>query len=223
MLRGLTGSLLRRGIRKQDVASRKENQIMCTNLELKSYYTALISVIQQRIKIGWMEGVRFFVVSELRWCRTVVSDGVVWVCGLAREEQPQSGCNCVRANVFISGAMHNLFLSRAAGSVHHCSHSPTPEQLSQEAMHAVLLVTCQEHRASRVQDAKCRPDNDIWPAEVTKRIKTLKNSVFWDITPCSPLKVIRRFGRTCLLHLQRLRISQAINQHESRWHALVDF
>jgi hypothetical protein len=31
----------------------------------------------------------------------------------------------------------------------------------------------------------------------------------------SPLKVNRYFGRTCSLHLQGLRISQTINQHEA--------
>jgi hypothetical protein len=30
----------------------------------------------------------------------------------------------------------------------------------------------------------------------------MKCSIFWDITPCSPLKVNRRFGGTCRLHLQ---------------------
>jgi hypothetical protein len=29
----------------------------------------------------------------------------------------------------------------------------------------------------------------------------LKNTSFWDITPCSPLKVSRRFGGTYRLHL----------------------
>jgi hypothetical protein len=47
---------------------------------------------------------------------------------------------------------------------------------------------------------------------------SLKRSVFWDITPYSPLKINRRFGRTCL-HLQGRRISQARNQHESGWQA----
>jgi hypothetical protein len=32
----------------------------------------------------------------------------------------------------------------------------------------------------------------------------LKSSVFWYITPCSPLKVTRRFEGTCRLHLQVL-------------------
>jgi hypothetical protein len=43
----------------------------------------------------------------------------------------------------------------------------------------------------------------------------MMRSVFWDITPCSPLKVNRRFGGTCRLHLHGLRISQAINQHKA--------
>jgi hypothetical protein len=36
-----------------------------------------------------------------------------------------------------------------------------------------------------------------------------------DIARCSPLKVNRRFGVTCHLHLQGRRISQAINQREA--------
>jgi hypothetical protein len=42
----------------------------------------------------------------------------------------------------------------------------------------------------------------------------MKSSIFCNITPCSPLKVSRRFGGTCRLHLQGLRISQVKNQHE---------
>jgi hypothetical protein len=52
----------------------------------------------------------------------------------------------------------------------------------------------------------------------------MKRAIFWDITPCSPFKVNRRFGGTCRLHLQVLRISQARNYreatcliHTSRW------
>jgi hypothetical protein len=30
----------------------------------------------------------------------------------------------------------------------------------------------------------------------------MTSSVFWDITPCSPLKVDRRLGETYLIHLQ---------------------
>jgi hypothetical protein len=30
----------------------------------------------------------------------------------------------------------------------------------------------------------------------------MKSTIFWDITPCSPLNVDRRFGGTYRLHLQ---------------------
>jgi hypothetical protein len=43
---------------------------------------------------------------------------------------------------------------------------------------------------------------------------TMQISIFFDITPYSPLKVNRRFGVTCLLHLQRRRIRQGRNQLE---------
>jgi hypothetical protein len=35
-----------------------------------------------------------------------------------------------------------------------------------------------------------------------------KNYIFWDIMPCSPLKVNQRFGGTCHFHFQSRRISQ---------------
>jgi hypothetical protein len=48
----------------------------------------------------------------------------------------------------------------------------------------------------------------------------IKNSfLFWDITPYSPLKVNRRFGRTCWLRLHGRRISRARKHRESRWRA----
>jgi hypothetical protein len=47
----------------------------------------------------------------------------------------------------------------------------------------------------------------------------MKTTIFWDITPYSPLKVNRRFGGIYRLHLQGRRISQARNQRESRWKA----
>jgi hypothetical protein len=43
----------------------------------------------------------------------------------------------------------------------------------------------------------------------------MKSSVFWDIMPCSSLKVGRRFGETYRLHLQGRRISQTRNQGEA--------
>jgi hypothetical protein len=47
----------------------------------------------------------------------------------------------------------------------------------------------------------------------------MKSAIIWDITPCSPLKVNRRFVETYRLHLQGRRISRARNQRESRWKA----
>jgi hypothetical protein len=45
----------------------------------------------------------------------------------------------------------------------------------------------------------------------------MKSTVFWDITPCSPLKANRRSGGTYtyLLHLQGQGISRARNQREA--------
>jgi hypothetical protein len=40
----------------------------------------------------------------------------------------------------------------------------------------------------------------------------MKNCIFWDITPCNPLKVNRRFGVKYRLHLQGPRISRARNK-----------
>jgi hypothetical protein len=44
---------------------------------------------------------------------------------------------------------------------------------------------------------------------------SVKSSIFWDITPCNPLKVSRHFGGTCRLHLQSRRLTQARNQHDA--------
>jgi hypothetical protein len=39
----------------------------------------------------------------------------------------------------------------------------------------------------------------------------MKGSVFWDITPCSPLEANKRFGETWCLHLRDRRVFQASN------------
>jgi hypothetical protein len=44
----------------------------------------------------------------------------------------------------------------------------------------------------------------------------MKISIFWNVTPCSLLKVNQRFEGTYRLHLQGRRISQERHQHESR-------
>jgi hypothetical protein len=36
----------------------------------------------------------------------------------------------------------------------------------------------------------------------------MKNAIFWDITPCSPVKSSRCFGGKCCLHLQSRRLNQ---------------
>jgi hypothetical protein len=41
----------------------------------------------------------------------------------------------------------------------------------------------------------------------------VKSCIFWEITPCSPLKVNRRFGGICRRHLQGRSMSQARNRH----------
>jgi hypothetical protein len=43
----------------------------------------------------------------------------------------------------------------------------------------------------------------------------MKISIFWDITPCSPLKANRQFGRIYRLNLHGRRINQARNQNEA--------
>jgi hypothetical protein len=49
----------------------------------------------------------------------------------------------------------------------------------------------------------------------------MKTTIFWDMTPCSPLKINRRFGGAYRLHLQVRRISRARNQRESRYAVLA--
>jgi hypothetical protein len=49
----------------------------------------------------------------------------------------------------------------------------------------------------------------------------VKSSIFWDITPCSQLKVNRCLGGTYHLHLQGLKMSQARNQREAGWISMV--
>jgi hypothetical protein len=43
----------------------------------------------------------------------------------------------------------------------------------------------------------------------------MKSTIFWDITPCSPLKVNRRFGGKYRLNLQSRRISRPRHQATS--------
>jgi hypothetical protein len=58
-------------------------------------------------------------------------------------------------------------------------------------------------------------------------VVVVKSSIFWDITPCSALKVNRRFGGICCPHFRGAKISRARNQHEnsnsSACHLLSDW
>jgi hypothetical protein len=51
------------------------------------------------------------------------------------------------------------------------------------------------------------------------RAVVMKSSIFWDITPCSPLKVNRSFRETHRLDLQGRRNRRTRNQRETRWQA----
>jgi hypothetical protein len=58
----------------------------------------------------------------------------------------------------------------------------------------------------------------IWNTRVEFEVPTavvMESPIFWDIPSHSPLIVNRRFGETCRLHLQGIRISQARNQREA--------
>jgi hypothetical protein len=62
-----------------------------------------------------------------------------------------------------------------------------------------------------------RPAQNVNADRSTRRLEVLTavvtmSSIFWDITPCSQLKVNRRFGGTYRLSLQSRRICQARNQ-----------
>jgi hypothetical protein len=57
----------------------------------------------------------------------------------------------------------------------------------------------------------------------------MKSSIFWDIMPCSLMKVNWLFGETCHFHPQCGAISQARNQHEAgrrqsctMWHCILE-
>jgi hypothetical protein len=45
---------------------------------------------------------------------------------------------------------------------------------------------------------KCQIHSTI----LLKRVRNLKSIIFWDMTPCSPLSITRRFGGSYRLHLQ---------------------
>jgi hypothetical protein len=54
-----------------------------------------------------------------------------------------------------------------------------------------------------------------WLFRGCKLLYLLTSAIFWDITPCSPLKTNRYFGGTSRFDLQVRRKNQARNQHEA--------
>jgi hypothetical protein len=55
----------------------------------------------------------------------------------------------------------------------------------------------------------------VTSAQFVSKLKGNRNSVFWEITSCSPLKVNWRFGGTYRPHCRSRGISQARNQREA--------
>jgi hypothetical protein len=78
-----------------------------------------------------------------------------------------------------------------------------------------------ESRNGRTSLRRWNIINFVWFEVLTAVV--MKSSVFWDITPCIPLKFNQRFGGTCRLHLQGRSISRTRNQRESRWQAEACF
>jgi hypothetical protein len=75
-------------------------------------------------------------------------------------------------------------------------------------------------RVEKISDLAGNQEGKVGFEDLTAVV--MKGTVFWDITPCSSLKVKRRFGGTYRFHLQVRRESQARHKRESRWQAEVD-
>jgi hypothetical protein len=76
-----------------------------------------------------------------------------------------------------------------------------------------------DNESSRRSEAtKCRPAKLSSAVDCyiliprTLKMEVFNSYIFWDITPCNPLKVNWRFGGTCRLHLHGRNISQPRNQ-----------
>jgi hypothetical protein len=76
------------------------------------------------------------------------------------------------------------------------------------------LAFCGEVDAFWKHEEKC-----YWVGFEVLTVVVMKSTIFWDITPCSPLRFNRCFGGTYRLHLQGQRIRQTRSQHESKWKA----
>jgi hypothetical protein len=78
--------------------------------------------------------------------------------------------------------------------------------------HSQILVSVLEFTATfcirNIEMVVCEYNRDVEFEILTAVV--MKSSIFWDITPCSPLKVNRHFGRTCRIYFKGRRISQPI-------------
>jgi hypothetical protein len=68
---------------------------------------------------------------------------------------------------------------------------------------------------------KTETTNYIVGFKVPTAVVMKSTRIFWNITPCSPLKVYRHFGGTYRNHLQGRRISRARNHRETVGYLLL--
>jgi hypothetical protein len=71
------------------------------------------------------------------------------------------------------------------------------------------LIRQGRRRRRRKMKTKEEEENECWDKQY---IRTKKSSIFWDITPRSPVKFNRHFGGKYRFHHQGRRISEASNQ-----------
>jgi hypothetical protein len=85
-----------------------------------------------------------------------------------------------------------------------------------------LYISCVPFLCRKVVNKN--PITGIYMKSLNEKVRCrLKSTIFWDITPCSLLKVNPCFRGTCRLHLQGRKIKRARNQRESRSQAELCF
>jgi hypothetical protein len=94
--------------------------------------------------------------------------------------------------------------------------------LSYGAVYLIHVALILFHPIHYIQNKKSSKRNIFHVRFQVLTVEVMKSSILWDIMPCSPLKVNRRFGGTGHLHLQGRRVSRARNQCERRWHCICE-
>jgi hypothetical protein len=82
----------------------------------------------------------------------------------------------------------------------------------------LVLLSQGENDGAVLEKSEKSPSNifrKVLGFQVDSIIIVKKISIFWDIMPCGPLKVSRRFGGTDTLHLKRRRIGQARDRQQA--------